>query len=354
MLQQNSIIPNDFEVRNINFNALYFDLNDKKVTLTNTDAALKGDSNISMLKIVKSETANTFSDQTSIERTWTTYCSLTDPVELHLSYPEALTDAASVNVWKRLTNSIDPWWLPVGQLPTSGTDPRTVVIPGVSDLGTFYEKLDWTISTTDQTLPVELSSFTGIATPQNYVRLQWTTQSETNVSGYYVFRSLSNELSSAQRINAFVQATNTSQETDYSFIDREAAVGNTWYYWLQHIDMNNQFEFHGPINITLTDNDYEAPIIPLKTSFQKIYPNPFNSTATIGIGLAKSASVNLVIYNTKGEKVRSLYSGQKSAGSFRLNWDGTNDSGRKLPSGIYLIVMKTGNASFSQKLILAK
>jgi hypothetical protein len=205
-----------------------------------------------------------------------------------------------------------------------------------------------------ETLPVELSSFTAIATPQNFVQLDWTTQSETNVSGYYIFRNNANNLGTAERLNAFIPATNTSQETEYSFTDREATTGVTWYYWLQHIEMSGEFEFHGPINVTLLNNTNSNPIIPLVTNLQQVYPNPFNPRTTITFGLAKASNLNLVIYNSKGQTVRTLFAGNKSAGNFRIGWEGINDNGKALPSGIYYVKMTAGKQQSIQKIVLLK
>lgn len=204
------------------------------------------------------------------------------------------------------------------------------------------------------TLPVELSSFTGVITPQNQVLLQWVTQSETNVSGYYVFRYYVDYLNNAERINAFIPATNTSQEADYVFVDNEAIAGNTYYYWLQHIDMNGEAEFHGPISVHLNVNTPVIPIIPLETGLQEIYPNPFSRMATISYGLAKAAKVELLILNSKGQIVRYLDSGNKNSGNFKIFWNGLGDNGIEVTTGVYFIRMTADKKVWSSKLVLMK
>ncbi|MDZ4120839.1 MAG: hypothetical protein U1C33_00345, partial [Candidatus Cloacimonadaceae bacterium] len=88
-----------------------------------------------------------------------------------------------------------------------------------------------------QTLPVELSSFTAVITPQNYVKLDWITQSETGVLGYYVFRNTENNLSNAIQVCPLISANNTSQVQIYSFIDNDVEPG-LYYYWLQNVDFD--------------------------------------------------------------------------------------------------------------------
>jgi len=84
------------------------------------------------------------------------------------------------------------------------------------------------------------------------------------------------------------------------------------------------------------------------------YPNPFNPNTTIAFDLAKSGSVSLEIFNTKGQKLRSLVRGNLQEGSHRINWDATDDSGRKVASGLYLYRLKTASGVQSRKMLLLK
>ncbi|MFO7660646.1 MAG: FlgD immunoglobulin-like domain containing protein, partial [Candidatus Cloacimonadaceae bacterium] len=156
------------------------------------------------------------------------------------------------------------------------------------------------------------------------------------------------------RINAFIQATNTSQEASYVFIDSEAMPGYTYYYWLQHIDLSGEYEFHGPVSVHLNNLTPDMPAIPLVTSLQSIYPNPFNPAATISYGLAKASNVELVIMNTRGQVVRRLTSEYKNAGTYRVRWDGRSDSGTAVTTGVYLVRMTAGSYKTTQKLIMLK
>jgi hypothetical protein len=211
-------------------------------------------------------------------------------------------------------------------------------------------------NTGDGTLPVELSSFTAFITIQNFIMLEWVTQSETNVSGYYLFRNNANDLYSAERINAFVGATNTSQETSYVFTDREANAGYTYYYWLQHIEMSGESEFHGPVSVTLNATQNYQPIIPLVTQLKQVFPNPFHEKTIISYGIARKSAVSLVIVNVKGQVVRQLVEVNtvKNAGNYRVYWDGRNDRGEAVGSGVYFARMTAGTKVSAQKLILLK
>ena len=203
------------------------------------------------------------------------------------------------------------------------------------------------------TLPVELSSFNAVQTTLNYVQLNWTTQSETGVVGYYVYRSATDDLSMAAGVSALIDAANTSQVQSYSFVDTEVSPG-TWYYWLQNLDMDGSSNYHGPVSVILTEDTISTPDIPLITSLNNIYPNPFNPSTTISYGLAKAEKVNIQIFNIKGQLVRNLLSEPRQIGNYRIVWNGTDDRGQSLGSGMYFMKMTAGKYSKTSKVIMLK
>ncbi|MDP2886215.1 MAG: FlgD immunoglobulin-like domain containing protein [Ignavibacteria bacterium] len=75
--------------------------------------------------------------------------------------------------------------------------------------------------------------------------------------------------------------------------------------------------------------------IPLKFSVGN-YPNPFNPSTTIKYELPKDASVKMEIYDVMGRRVKTLLDGSKSAGYYSVTWNGRNELGRDVASGVYL------------------
>ena len=87
------------------------------------------------------------------------------------------------------------------------------------------------------------------------------------------------------------------------------------------------------------------------------FPNPFNPTTTISYQLPENSEVELAIYNLKGQKVKQLVSnsaGQLSAGQHSVVWNGKDDNGKSVSSGIYFYKLKTGNYEQTRKMILIK
>ncbi len=94
---------------------------------------------------------------------------------------------------------------------------------------------------------------------------------------------------------------------------------------------------------------------PTKFSLKQNYPNPFNPSTTIVYDIPKNnVSVRLVIYNINGKEVRTLVNKKQSSGSYSVTWDGTNNYGRKVSSGIYFYRIITNSFSATKKMMLIK
>jgi hypothetical protein len=84
------------------------------------------------------------------------------------------------------------------------------------------------------------------------------------------------------------------------------------------------------------------------------YPNPFNPSTTIRYNLPKSGNVSLKIFNALGQEVRTLIEGNQAAGETSIVWDGKNNSGHPVTSGVYLYMLKSRNQVSSKKMLLLK
>jgi len=84
------------------------------------------------------------------------------------------------------------------------------------------------------------------------------------------------------------------------------------------------------------------------------YPNPFNLSTSISFSLPTPSEVNLIIYNILGEKVKTLAKGWFEAGSHTVTWNGTNESGSVVASGIYFYKLTAGENVVVKKMSLLK
>lgn len=104
-------------------------------------------------------------------------------------------------------------------------------------------------------------------------------------------------------------------------------------------------------NTTAISDDSDTPAL---LRFNTIYPNPFKENINISINKNKAGSINLKIYNMKGQLVKTIYQGRTNGGNQNYQWDGKDNNGRISPSGIYLVKLSDNNNSISHKLILMK
>ncbi len=93
---------------------------------------------------------------------------------------------------------------------------------------------------------------------------------------------------------------------------------------------------------------------PKRFELAQNYPNPFNPTTVISYSLSSFDNVELSIFNLQGQKVKTLMSGSQSAGVFEVIWNGTNEDGLKVSSGIYIYQLIAGNQRMVKKMSLMK
>lgn len=84
------------------------------------------------------------------------------------------------------------------------------------------------------------------------------------------------------------------------------------------------------------------------------YPNPFNPSTTIRYSLPKSDNVLINIYDINGNLISTLLNAKQNAGTHEVTWDGKNNSGLQVVSGVYLYKVQAGNSSKISKMILLK
>ncbi len=84
------------------------------------------------------------------------------------------------------------------------------------------------------------------------------------------------------------------------------------------------------------------------------FPNPFNSSTTIPFYLPKHSKVEIEIYNLLGQRVRKLYSGELDQGVHKLEWNGRNDAGIPVASGVYFYTLKSEGYFQARKMVLLR
>ena len=101
--------------------------------------------------------------------------------------------------------------------------------------------------------------------------------------------------------------------------------------------------------------EHAGQALPTRFALSPTFPNPFNPATTIRYGLPTAAKVSLIVYNVLGEKVATLEEGApKDAGYHAIIWDGRNDAGAPVASGVYFVWMRAGGWMQTRKMVLAR
>jgi len=103
----------------------------------------------------------------------------------------------------------------------------------------------------------------------------------------------------------------------------------------------------------VNDEDAAAEAPQVFTLFQNA-PNPFNPSTVIGFDLASPLPVRLAVYSAVGQKVRELVSGHMSAGRRSVVWNGRDDAGQPVSSGVYLYLLEAGGRCETKRMLLLR
>jgi len=187
-------------------------------------------------------------------------------------------------------------------------------------------KLTYTCGSCPIVLPIELTSLTGKCN-NGKVTLNWQTETETNNRYFTIERTIDG--SNYEAIDTVAGAGNSSQPINYSIVDNEPYSG-TSYYRLKQTDVNGQFKYFTPIEVSC---DNEA------TNFS-VFPNPSAGTFTVN----SISDADLSVTNTLGQIV---YETKTSSTSTEIDL-------KNEPAGIYFIRINSETASKVKKIIINK
>jgi len=136
---------------------------------------------------------------------------------------------------------------------------------------------------------------------------------------------------------------------DAGFYMLDVKRAATSYPWPLFMTNNSR---SGNIYQNTPNQDNTTPV--LTTVLSANHPNPFNPETAISYSVKNSAEVRIDVYNLKGQKVRTLISEKKAAGNHSVTWNGTDDNGSPVSSGVYLYRMTTDGFASTRKMMLMK
>jgi hypothetical protein len=184
----------------------------------------------------------------------------------------------------------------------------------------------------DFTLPVEIKEFRGEGTERG-VLLTLETASELNAREILIERE-DIESGDVEIIHSFELTGSVSSGGVYKFEDKSAEFFKKYRYTPIEITKNDQ-------EITYATYSIESSrLVPEGTSIGSAYPNPANPVSSIRLTLAKPATMNVIVYNVLGQKVRTFKNIKFDVGFHIFKWNGKNNVGNTVSSGIYFMKMQ--------------
>lgn len=147
----------------------------------------------------------------------------------------------------------------------------------------------------------------------------------------------------------------SSADVEYMKSPKTVAVyGRAFFSWVDP-RLNGDNIYASLVTYLPTDiDDGNNNPLPDKFILNQNYPNPFNPTTKISFSLPKKSFARLVVFNMLGQEVKVLAAKEMSAGNHIFEWNGTNESGQAVASGLYFYKLETDDFSGLKKMILIK
>jgi len=196
----------------------------------------------------------------------------------------------------------------------------------------------WYCAGISSTVDVAITSFFG-ELKDDAVVLSWSTSASTSFDGFNVYRSEDAE-DAFTRLNAEL----IPRERGGVYTDETALAGKTYLYRIGAVSKEGEVYSQ---NVSLA-------LPPKPTTLYQNYPNPFNPSTSIACYLPCAGQASLVIYDVAGSRVRTLLDGSRPAGRHTLLWDGRNDNGVQVGSGVFYYRLRAGKDVITKKLVIVR
>ncbi len=192
---------------------------------------------------------------------------------------------------------------------------------------------------------VEMASAEAVSLPGEVI-ISWRTAIEEDNLGFNIHRSFGGE--HFARINDELIPSRGESAAEYEFIDRTVTSGETYVYQIEAIDRSGDSQTFTLAPVTAMG----APSNTLVLNAAR--PNPFNPSTSISFTLPAAGPVQLTIHDGNGRTVRRLVDATLDASEHAVEWDGRDDRGRAVGSGVYIYRLSAGGQVLANRMVLVK
>ena len=187
----------------------------------------------------------------------------------------------------------------------------------------------------------------------DFVSISWSTEFESNVCLWHIYRCDNGNIEDIIYIG-MIEGCNCP--ADYEFTDDDIELNQTYWYWIECVFLDGSSHLYGYVSVyTGNISVGEEVTANSRINLYQNYPNPFNPITTISFSIPIKSKVVLEICNFKGQKVKTLLNSEFTKGNHSIFWEGVDESGKKVSSGVYLYNLKVnGKSKAVKKCLLLK
>ncbi len=183
--------------------------------------------------------------------------------------------------------------------------------------------------------------------------LTWDDNTEIDLLQYNIYRSDPDDPTMSRNPGAISSYFFLASTEDATYFDGEWRWNSGFAYKITAVDRNGNESAPDSIGSGDVTGD-DLPDTPAANYLSQNYPNPFNPVTNIQFGLKESSAVTLKIYDVSGRLVRDLVSGRLEPGIYNESWDGTDDRGHGVASGVYFYSLSTGSFTGRKKMVMLR
>ncbi|RKY84540.1 hypothetical protein DRQ11_11380, partial [candidate division KSB1 bacterium] len=277
-------------------------------------------------------------DHYPVDESHTVYWDREDTIEFSVQATGSSLEYRWINYWADDSLVVSTTNTYILRAVNNTPELHTIKVEVFNDVG--MASYQWYVSVET---PVQLISFMAEVVQYQGVKLTWKTKVERDNVGFNILRSTSRN-GHYRRVNEKIVPANKTR--NYRYLDRTVKAGAVYFYKLEDVDFRGDKTQHDPIRVEVPRPD--------KCQLSQNYPNPFNPETNINYKLSKSGRVSIRIYNLLGQQVRLLVDEYKEAGYYTIKWDGKNNYGQEVPSGVYYYQIKADDFVQTKRMVLLR